>query len=315
MVGIFEQLLLCSSSYEHLTMKILIICGGISSEREISLISAEAIKNGLEATGYQAILFDFKQGYSELEKILENIDLIFPIMHGKEGEDGKLYRFLHSTGKPFIGSDPDGARMAFDKILFKKYCNQRKLQTARWKIIKNSYEIESFGFPCVLKAANGGSSHEVMLLHSEQDLQNPQVKTIFSLDDHFYVETLLSGVEITIGVLGQQVFPVMEIVPPEKGWFDYQNKYSGESQEIPFAPSVKKDIQEDAQSIALQIHQELRLGSYSRADFIVVDGVPFILEINTPGGVGFTPESLFPKAAKAIGMSFEELVKKIVESV
>lgn len=296
-------------------MNILIVWGGMSSERAISLISAEAIKRGLEATGYKVKMFDFKEGYAGLKRILETVDLIFPIMHGKEGEDGTLYQFLLSTGKPFVGSDPDGAVVAFDKILFKKYCDEHHIRTAPWKIVYAANEIESFGFPCVLKAANGGSSHEVVLLHTKEELTNPQVKEIFRLEDHFYVETLLNGVEITVGVLNNQALPVIEILPPKKGWFDFQNKYSGESQEIPFAPSVEKDIQECVQNIALRIHQDLRLGSYSRTDFIVVDGVPFILEINTPGGVGFTPESLFPKAAKAIGISFEELVKRIVESV
>ena len=108
---------------------------------------------------------------------------------------------------------------------------------------------------------------------------------------------------------------MIEIVPPKEGWFDYQNKYSGKSQEIPFAPSVPNDVQTSAQYLALHIHRDLRLGSYSRTDFIVVDDIPFILEINTPGGVGFTPTSLFPKAAEAIGLSFNALVKTIVESV
>ena len=105
----------------------------------------------------------------------------------------------------------------------------------------------------------------------------------------------------------------MEIVPPKDAWFDYKNKYSGKSKEIPFAPSVSKAKQHKVQKIALQIHRNLNLGSYSRPDVIISGGIPYVLEVNTPGGVGLTPESLLPKSAKAIGISFGQLVEKMLK--
>lgn len=236
-------------------------------------------------------------------------------MHGKEGEDGTLYRFLRSQKKPFIGSDPKGAKTATDKILFKKYCDQSGIPTADWKTTETAEDISRFGFPCVLKAANGGSSHEVALLRSNKDLSSPKVKAILKLADHFFVEELIRGTEITVGVLLEKTLPVVEIVPPKDAWFDYKNKYSGASKEIAFAPSVDKKVQRQAQKIASRIHRDLKLGSYSRTDVIVKDGIPYVLEINTPGGVGLTPESLLPKAAKAVGISFEQLVEKILRGV
>ena len=95
-------------------LSILIITGGDSSEREISFLSAKEVKKALEKSGYKVTLFDFKKGSSELKKILNNFDAVFPVMHGKQGEDGKLYKFLKSSGKPYVGSDPHGAKIAFD---------------------------------------------------------------------------------------------------------------------------------------------------------------------------------------------------------
>lgn len=273
------------------------------------------VKAALLKNGHNVATFDFKKGYGELKKILNKFDIIFPVIHGKEGEDGTLYHFLRSEKKPFIGSDPKGAKIATDKILFKKYCDRNHIPTADWKTIKTPKDISRFGFPCVFKAANGGSSHEVVLLYSDKDLSNSKVKAILTLSDSFFVEKLISGTEITIGVLLGKSLPVMEIIPPENAWFDYKNKYSGASKEIAFAPSVDRKVQQKAQKIALRIHQDLKLGSYSRMDVIVKNSIPYVLEINTPGGVGLTPESLLPKAAKALGISFEQLVEKMLLGV
>lgn len=296
-------------------MKILIVTGGNSSERKISLISARMVAKALRSNGHAVTMFDFKKGYPALKTIIakSGFDVVFPVMHGREGEDGKLYAFLHSQKVPYVGSDPKGAKVAFDKILFKRYCDKHHIPTARWCVVKNKADVIRFDFPCVLKAANGGSSHEVVLLHSEKDMASPMVKKILKLPDSFFVEKLITGIEITIGVLLGKPLPVVEVVPPEGAWFDYKNKYSGKSKEIPFAPSISREVQRKVQATALHIHNDLNLGSYSRTDIIVSDGIPYVLEINTPGGVGLTPESLLPKASKAIGISFEQLVDEMLK--
>jgi D-alanine-D-alanine ligase len=243
---------------------------------------------------------------------LHQADICFPVMHGKEGEDGTLYQCLQASGKPFVGSDPSGAKIACDKILFKKYCNEKHIITADWSVITSREDIIRFGFPCVLKAANGGSSHEVALLFNEGDLESEKAKMILGLTDSFFIESYLKGIEITVGILVDTPLPVVEIVPPKDGWFDYEHKYSGKSREMAFAPSLSGEVQQQAQEIALKIHRDLGLKSFSRTDMIVVDNVPYVLEVNTPAGVGLTPQSLFPKAASAMGISFEQLVDRII---
>lgn len=124
------------------------------------------------------------------------------------------------------------------------------------------------------------------------------------------VEKYLQGIEVTAGILGDCALPLVEIRPKNGGWFDYQTKYWGEVDEVPFAPSVNKELQKKIQKTALKIHQDLRLGDYSRIDFIVSGGVPFALEVNTIPGL--TAGSLFPKAAEALGIEFPELMEQMV---
>lgn len=301
-------------------MKVLIVAGGDTAEREISLLSTKSVKKALEDKGFLAEVYDFKNLQSLLN-ISKNFALVFPLLHGKLGEDGKLYQSLVSQKIPYIGSDPKGAAIAFNKIKHKRYCKKRNIHTARWKklpsyltIEKLFGEIKEFGFPCVLKGSQGGSSREVVILLSKKNLNSREVKNILSLDDNFFIEEFIKGIEVTVGILGRKPLPVIEIVPPQNQWFNFKNKYSGQTKEIPFAPSISRKVQLLAQEIALNIHLDLNLGHYSRTDFIIRDNIPYLLETNTPAGVGMTSESLFPKAAQAAGITFPDLVEKLVNS-
>lgn len=292
-------------------MRILVITGGTTSERRISLMSAKQVKIGLLETGHQVKLYDLKKG-PVTKSLVKEFDIIFPLIHGKQGEDGGLYKSLQKLGKPYVGCKPESTRKAFDKILSNKIFDRQKLPRPKWKIVKSIDDIKKFGFPSVLKAASGGSSKEVLILHAEKDTNKKEIRKILSLKDKFFVEQFIKGAEITVGVFLNQVLPVIEIIPPEDGWFDYKNKYSGQSREIVGAPSVDKKIQKLAQKIALKIHHNLQLSPYSRTDFIVSKNTPFVLEVNPPCGVGLTAQSLFPKAAAATGLTFPKLLDKMV---
>lgn len=301
-------------------MKILIISGGISSERKISLLSAKSVKAGLEANEHQVKIFDLKKGYLALKKISQSYDVIFPVIHGEEGEGGKLHKFLASLDKPYVGGEYKSYQQGWYKIPFKEFCDKNRIPTSPWKRIRTTEDIINFGFPSVLKASAGGSSREVIVLKSEKEAKSPGVIKLLELKDELMVESFLPGIEVTVGILNGQALPVIEIRPPEGKWFDYKNKYSGASQEIPHAPSLDKKMRHEVHKTALKIHQLLNLGPYSRIDFIVSNLavhpkggrlIPYVLEVNTISG--WTSESLFPKAAKAAGLSFEQLVEKLVQ--
>lgn len=295
----------------EIQQKVLIVSGGTSSERKISLISAQGVKKGLEENGFKVYIFDLKKGYLALEKVVQDFDVIFPVIHGEEGEGGKLHKFLSELGKPYVGGNWDSFQKGWYKVPFKKFCEENSIPSAPWKIVKRVEDIRIFGFPCVLKASAGGSSKEVIILKLEKQLNSSAIQKLFKLEDQLFVEKFIPGVEVTVGILDNQALPVLEIVPPEGKWFDYKNKYSGTTKEIVNAPSLSEKERQQTQELALKIHQKLNLGSYSRIDFIINDGKPYALEVNTIPG--WTPESLFPKAAKAVGISFPKLVKKLID--
>lgn len=282
-------------------------------------MSAKHVKIGLEEVGHKVKLFDLKKGYPALKKICKDFDVIFPSLHGKEGEGGNLQKFLSKLDKPFVGGDWKGYKKGWHKISFKKFCDENNIPTAKWKIIKDKKDILKFGLPSVLKSNSGGSSREVAIIKDRKDLNKNNTERILNLADKLLVEEFLPGVEITVAVLKDEqssilryrALPVLEIVPPKGGWFDYKNKYWGNVKEIPHAPSLDEKTKKLAQNFSLKIHKYFKLGQFSRTDFIVSNNKIYILEVNTIPGL--TSSSLFPKAALAAGIQFPDLLDKIIK--
>lgn len=294
-------------------MKILVITGGNSSERKISLISAREVKKALIKNGHKVIIFDLKKGYISLKNLSRNFDVLFPVLHGEEGEGGILQQALSKLNKPVVGTkNYKGMKKAWYKIPFKKFCDKNKIKTAKWKIVSNEKDVLKFGLPSVLKTSSGGSSREVVILKSAADLKKNNFKKIMKLNLPTFVEEYKKGIEVTCGILNGGALPLLEIVPPKGSWFNYKNKYDNSTKEIPFAPSLSKDMQKNVQNLALKIFKSFDLGSYCRIDFIVADNIPYVLELNTIPGM--TPGSLLPKQAKAAGISFGQMLEILMKS-
>lgn len=293
-------------------MKILLITGGDSSEREVSLSSTKNVEKALIENGHDVKLYDLNQGYEHLADLSKEFEVLFPVLHGEEGEGGKLHKFLNELRKPVVGTkNYQGLEAAWYKIPFKKYCDENGIPTADWKEIKAKSDIVEFGFPCVLKASGGGSSREVSILKSESDLELEATRELLAMRKDLFVERYLPGTEATVGILNGEALPLIEIVPPVGEWFSYDNKYTPKTKEIPFAPSINQQIQKEIQEISVRVHNHFNLGSCSRMDFIISNGKPYILEVNTIPGL--TSESLLPKAAKTAGMSFNEFIEELVK--
>jgi len=292
-------------------MRILILTGGNSSERTVSLTSARNVKKALLENGHQVKLYDLTRGHQGIVDAAKKIDILFPVLHGEEGEGGPLHKFLSKIDKPIVGTrNYNGLDKAWHKIPFKQYCDKNHVTTPAWKIVRNKKDISKFGFPCVLKASNGGSSREVAILKSKAELEKFTTQKILKSGVPLFVEKYIKGIEITVGILNGKVLPFLEIIPPNNDWFNYKNKYDGSSQEIPFAPSVSKIIQQQVAKIFLKIQKHFNLGSYFRADFIVSDGNAYVLDINTIPGL--TPGSLFPKQALAAGFTFRQMLEELI---
>ena len=294
-------------------MKILLITGGDSSERAVSLRSARNVKQELIKNGHKVKIYDLRNGYKPIIELSKKYDVLFPVLHGEEGEGGKLHKFLSKINKPIVGTrNYKGLQNAWYKIPFKLYCDQNNIPTSTWKVVKNKQDILVFGLPCVLKTTNGGSTIEVIILKKKSDLNTADAEKLLKSSNDLFVEKYIEGPEITVGVLNSKAYPVLEIIPPEGSWFNYENKYSPETKEIPFAPSVPEDLQKSAQEIALKIHQDFDLGTYSRTDFMTTKDDLYVLEINTIPGL--TAESLMPKIVKSGGLSFGQFLEILINS-
>lgn len=294
-------------------MRVLIITGGNSSERTVSLNSAKNVKKALTENGHKVALYDLRKGYGEIKKISRDFDILFPVLHGEEGEGGKLHKFLSTIKKPIVGTrNYKGLQKGWYKIPFKKYCDKNNIKTSKWKIVKGKSDILNFGFPCVLKASNGGSSKEVVVLKSEQDFHTSEFDKLINSNAPLFVEKYLTGTEVTVGILNGIILPLIEIIPPKGQWFSYKNKYTSKTQEIPFAPSIDNQTQEELRKVTLKVTKMCNLGSYLRIDFMVHDGAGYALDVNTIPGL--TAASLMPKQAKAAGLSFNEFLEILLKT-
>lgn len=294
-------------------MKVLIITGGNSSERAVSLNSARNVKKALIENGHKVALYDLRDGYERIKKISKDFDILFPVLHGEEGEGGKLHKFLSNIKKPIVGTrNYKGLQSGWYKIPFKKYCDKNNIKTSIWKIVKTKKDILNFGFPCVLKASNGGSSREVVVLKSEQDFHTSEFDKLINSNAPLFVEKYLPGIEITVGILNDKALPILQIIPIKDSWFSYKTKYDVSTKEIPNPTTVDPKLQEEIKEITLKIHKAFNLGSYSRTDFMVYHGIPYAFELNTIPGL--TPGSLMPKQAKAAGLSFNEFLEILLKT-
>lgn len=292
-------------------MKVLVLLGGDSPEREVSLRSGKAVTEALESAGHQVTEYDPADGYTGLKQFTGKIDCVFPILHGKGGEDGEVQEQLEKLGFKFLGADSDASRLCFDKVKFKKLLDKLSIKTPEFEIV----DADSFTSsalikePYVLKPIDGGSSIDTFIIRDPA-----QTIDMSSFDRHpkMLLEQLIEGSEITVPVLGEVALPVIEIIPPDGGEFDFENKYNGATQEICPPQHISDDNQRKAQLIAEQVHKAAGVRHLSRTDIIIdKDNRHWVLELNTMPGM--TGQSLYPKAAAFAGIDMRQLVGQFLD--
>ena len=243
-------------------------------------------------------------------------DLVFLALHGDIGENGKLQAIFDSYGITYTGTGYIGSLLAMDKDLSKLHMIQNQILTPRWKIINGDFEdIDKLMFqlklPYVVKPCSCGSSVGITIVRSKDELCSA-VSYAKRYEENIMIEEMIEGREFSVGILEGEALPVIEIIPHE-GYFDYEAKYQvGLAQEICPA-ELPEETANKMKNIALQVHELLRLGSYSRIDFIIDnDENIFCLEANTLPGM--TPTSLLPQEAEAAGISYSELCDRIARA-
>jgi D-alanine-D-alanine ligase len=293
-------------------MRVLLIAGGWSSEREVSLSGARQIEAALKRLGHRVTFFDPSFEFAGLIPAARAQDFAFLNLHGQPGEDGLIQALLERAGCPYQGSGPTSSFLALNKAAAKCVFEAANIPTPRWELTAGkpvSGRPIALPLPVFVKPNMGGSSVGMSLVRDEQDLL-PALEQVFGMGEAALVEEYLPGVELTCGVLGERPLPLVLIRPRAGEFFDYRSKYAaGGAEEVCPAP-VDAALTEEVQRLALAAHEALGLYGYSRADFMVREGRPYLLEVNTLPGM--TPTSLLPQAAQAAGLSFDDLVAELI---
>jgi D-alanine-D-alanine ligase len=296
--------------------KVGVLYGGRSAEREVSLMSGQAVYQALCDQGVNAHLFDAGQhGLGELAAA--QFDRVFIALHGRYGEDGTIQGALELLGIPYTGSGHLACALAMDKIMTKRIWQQAGLPTPDYRVISDSNDLamlaQALGLPLILKAPNEGSTIGLAKVTEAEQLPSAY-ESVREFDDTILAERFVSGRELTVAVLGKghdaRALPTIEIIAPG-GNYDYHSKYfSDETQYVCPAP-LPAAVDEQVSEIAVRAYQALGCEGWARADFMLdADMKPWLLEMNASPGM--TGHSLVPMAAKQAGVSFGQLCVQIL---
>lgn len=307
------------NSWKPEDLRVALLAGGASDEREISLASGRGAGNALREAGFSVTELDPAEKKDLQNLIAGNYDVAFLCMHGKMGEDGTLQGFLEMIGLPYIGSGVWSSALAMDKAKSKLFYENAGIQTPVSVTLYSPDDmsvediLSTVGESCVVKPATEGSALGVYIVKGADEAKDAIGKA-FELDSEVLVETFVKGTELTIAVLGNEqleALPVIQIVPRNE-FYDFESKYApGGSQHLCPAP-LNAEATEKVQTMAKAAHRALGCSGISRSDFIMDENGEFwILETNTLPGM--TETSLLPDAARAAGIEFPELCTRLIE--
>jgi D-alanine-D-alanine ligase len=306
-------------------MRVAVLAGGRSPEREVSLRSGHMIQLALQSAGHEAVVVDPGE-VSLVETLAEGApDICYLSLHGKEGEDGAVQRLLELLGIPYTGTGPFDCEVAFDKVLAKEALTRAGVLTPAWAVVEDralrdlgagsslAAVVDRVGLPCVVKPSRSGSAMGVGFVERSSDLP-AAVMAALSFSGAAVVEAKVEGSELAIGLVGTpwESLPLVEIVP-KGGVYDYAARYTAGATEY-FAPArVSQEVAAACTADAIRAAEALRLRDVTRVDIIVdADGHPWVLEVNVAPGM--TETSLVPMATHAAGRSIGELCDSVIRS-
>jgi D-alanine-D-alanine ligase len=290
-------------------LNIVVMLGGPSAEREVSLRSGAAVAKALRSLGHQVTELDPKDSQWTLPV---RTDVVFLALHGSYGEDGTIQSQLDKAGIPYTGCGAEASRVAFDKVLTKERCIEKKVPTAKYAVIRSAKDPwpKHLAPPCVLKPVHQGSSVGLHFLDRVEDFSAAAADAL-KYDTELLLEERIVGRETTVGILKDKALPIVE-VRPKAGAYDYKNKYTSGATHYfcpaDFDPATTARIQE----VGLAAFRAVGGRHYGRVDVMVGAGnQPVVLEVNTLPGM--TETSLLPKAAAAAGFSYTDLCQTMID--
>ena len=323
--------------------KIALLVGGTSPEREVSKMSGNGIYKALQSINYPTVIVDPAYGLNQPPQtemffssedygnisnrncveainsnLFDDVDVVFSALHGKWAEDGTMQSLLELRGLKYTGSKVLASALAMDKDLSKTIFKSAGINTAKWLVIdyKNRTDeiitekiVTDIGLPCVIKSNDQGSTVGLTIVEKQNGIEEA-LKLALKFSEKALVEEYIPGREITVAILGEEALPVLEIIPKD-GFYDYERKYTPGMSNYIVPAKIPEDIFKTIQQHALTAFNSLKCESYGRVDFrLNENNEAFCLEVNTLPGM--TSTSLVPKMAKAIGISFEELIETII---
>ncbi|NNG27807.1 MAG: D-alanine--D-alanine ligase [Ignavibacteriaceae bacterium] len=324
--------------------KVALLVGGTSPEREVSKMSGEGIHKALMYLQYPTVLVDPAYGinqppqnelffssrdYSEISnrncveainsELFDDVEVVFSALHGKWAEDGTMQSLLELRGLKYTGSKVPASALAMDKALSKTIFKEAGVKTASWLVVSdrnknieglNEQILSEIGLPCVIKSNDQGSTFGLTIVDKENKIEEA-LRLALKFSDKALIEEYIPGREITVAILGKEALPVLEIIPKD-GFYDYERKYTPGMCEYIVPADIPDEVFKKIQEQALIAFNSLNCESYGRVDFRLNDNNDsFCLEVNTLPGM--TSTSLVPKMAKAVGISFEELIETIIK--
>ncbi len=289
-----------------------VLMGGLSAEREISLKTGAGVLGALQERGWNAVGIDVDRSLPQ-RLIAEKVDVVWIALHGRFGEDGCVQGLLEVMGIPYTGSGVRASAVAMDKVSTKRALAEfPEVVMARDSVWRAGSPLPALKLPLVVKPGNCGSTIGITIVHRQEELA-PALNAALAFDEEVLVEEFIEGDEITVAVVDGRALPVVGIVP-ESGFFDFEAKYTKGKTRYECPAKIADGASKHARTAAERAFQVLGCLGLARADFIIrrSDGIPVFLEINTIPGM--TATSLSPMAAAVEGMSYPELVERILLS-
>jgi D-alanine-D-alanine ligase len=295
--------------------KVTVLMGGISAERDVSLDSGKACAKALSEIGFDVTSLDAKDDF--IEKLIKNKpDKVFNALHGRFGEDGSIQGLLEHLKIPYTHSGILSSAIAMDKLTSKKIFKEAKISSPEHQVIKTMEDFQSskIGYPCVVKPNNEGSSVGVYIFNEPKKSDGDTIVTLLKKYNFLILEKYIPGREIQVAVMGSKALGGIEIVPT-RSFYDYEAKYSANAKTKHIIPvKINEADYKKILDMALQAHNILGCRGVTRSDFRYNESDKvnkiYILEVNTQPGM--TSLSLVPEIANYYGISFNELVKWII---
>ncbi|MED3803362.1 D-alanine--D-alanine ligase [Lysinibacillus xylanilyticus] len=295
-------------------MKVGVIMGGVSSEKQVSIMTGEEMIAHLNKSKYEVVAIKLNEdNTSELMEKVRDIDIALLALHGKFGEDGTIQGVLETMGVPYTGSGILSSSICMDKNISKKILRYEGIETPDWLYLSNSEELQfdeldKMGYPLVVKPNSGGSSVGVNIVY-DKDALLTSVAEVFKWDSEIIIEKYIKGEEITCSILDGELLPIISIRHTAQ-FFDYKAKYE-DAATIEEVVELSPAIHERVAEVAKACYSALKCSVYARIDMMIKDGIPYVMEVNTLPGM--TKNSLLPKSASSAGITYTQLLDRIIE--